>query len=87
MVLLNPIAWTHTLILLLLPAALIMAERTQSRVLLLGGMIVATVPRQLLYALAGSIPVGPWRGTALSLHAAAAAAVVAAALRTPPEAE
>jgi hypothetical protein len=80
-VLLNPLAWSHTLLLALIPLALLVGEAPPWA--LGAALVVMTIPRETLEALAGPLPVAPLPGLWLSLHAGAVALLVAVALRAP----
>jgi hypothetical protein len=67
-VVLNPLAWTHTAILALVPIALLAKDNP---IMAATAFLVLTVPRETLAALAGPLPVSPGRGLVLSLHASA----------------
>jgi Glycosyltransferase family 87 len=72
-VVLNPLAWTHTAVLALLPLALL--ARASASLLPIAALVVLTIPRETLAALAGPPPVRPFAGLVLSLHAAAVLAL------------
>lgn len=76
-VVVNPLGWTHTTVMALLPVALLARDGASPAVLVV--LVALTVPRQTLAALAGPVPVSPARGLALSLHAAALLVLIAAA--------
>jgi hypothetical protein len=76
-VLLNPLAWTHTAVLALLPLVLLARRAPVISALVFVGL---TIPRETLAALAGPAPVAPLPGLALSLHAGAVLTLYAAAL-------
>jgi len=88
---LGPLTWTHTATWLVLPGALLLREslavRTpgspSTKVLRLLALVIAmtllTIPRLSLFALAGPLPVTPWRGLALGLHLLGALLVLAVA--------
>jgi hypothetical protein len=90
-VILGPLSWTHTATWLVLPGALLLRDlsRAQSRtaapaVALLAALVLLTIPRLSLFALAGPLPVAPWRGLLLGVHLLGALLVFAAAcLRSP----
>lgn len=73
---LGPLAWTHTAIWLVLPAALLLrqidatspSQATARKATLLVALALLTLPRLSLFALAGPLPVEPGRGLALGLH-------------------
>jgi uncharacterized membrane protein len=77
-VVLNPLAWTHTAVLALLPLALL--ARAPSTAIPVAALVTLTIPRETLAAFAGPTPVGPRAGLVLSLHAAAVLALFAFAL-------
>jgi hypothetical protein len=66
-VVLNPISWTHTVVIALVPLALLFEAAPRGA--LAAMLILLTVPRETLAALAGPPPVPPGRGLVLSLHA------------------
>jgi uncharacterized membrane protein len=66
-VILNPISWTHTVVIALVPLALMLEDAPRSVLAVV--LILLTVPRETLAALAGPPPVPPGRGLALALHA------------------
>ncbi len=68
-VVLNPLAWTHTAAIALLPLALL--AWASAATIPTAALIVLTIPRETLAALAGPTPVRPLPGLVLSLHAAA----------------
>ena len=78
-ILLNPLAWTHTATLALIPLALLWNE---APALAAAALVALTVPRETLATLAGAVPVSPAAGLALSLHAAAVVALFAIGART-----
>lgn len=85
-VLLNPLAWTHSLILLVVPLTLLAKSAAQAgRVGLLAGLGVAlaliSIPKETLYRAAGDLPVSPGGTLWLSLHAAGALMIFASAAR------
>ena len=71
--LLNPLAWTHNALFLLLPAVLVArATRQRATRIALGVALVAlSVPRETLFTLAGPLPFTAARGWILGVHAAA----------------
>jgi hypothetical protein len=75
---LNPLAWTHTLVMALVPLAVL--ARFVPVAVSAGALIVLTIPRQTLAVLAGATPTAPGRGLALSLHAMALLVVFSFAL-------
>jgi F0F1-type ATP synthase assembly protein I len=82
-VLLNPLAWGHSVILLLVPMALLAKHARQNDE---GGLIVGlgvalallSVPKETLHLLGGPLPLSPGRGLLMSLHAMGALMVFAA---------
>ena len=68
-VLLNPLGWTHTVIVALVSLMLLIEDAPA--VALIAAGVLLTVPRETLAALAGPLPVSPARGLALSIHVAA----------------
>jgi hypothetical protein len=74
-VLLNPLGWTHTLVIALVAAALLAPDGAP----LAAAVIVWTVPRETLERLAGPLPVGAVGGLVLGAHAVATGALVVAA--------
>jgi hypothetical protein len=78
-VLLNPLGWTHTLLLAL--PALVLLHGLAPRNTLLVALALMSVPRQTLAALAGPPPTTPAAAPLLSLHAAALLLLVVTALR------
>jgi alpha-1,2-mannosyltransferase len=85
-VLLNPLAWAHYAILLLLPAALaargaqVNADR-RARALAGGGLALLSIPKETLLLVAGPLPASPIRGLALSAHLLGALLLFASAAR------
>jgi Glycosyltransferase family 87 len=74
-VVLNPLAWSHTLVMALVPAALLVGLVP---LWALGvALALLSIPRESLAALAIPVPVAPLRGLVLSLHAAALLFLVA----------
>lgn len=75
-VLLNPLGWSHVVLLLLAPLAVLAREGGAraglAAVLLLAAM---SIPRQRLIEWAGAVPVGPAGSLLLGLHALAALAL------------
>jgi uncharacterized membrane protein len=72
-VLLNPLGWSHVVLMLLAPLAVLTRDaqrRTRIGVVLV--LAALSVPRQRLAEWAGAVPVGPGGGTLLGLHALAA---------------
>jgi len=90
-VILGPLSWTHTATWLVLPGALLLREGSEApsspaarEVVLLAALPLLTIPRLSLFALAGPLPVAPWRGLILGAHLLGALLVFAAAcLRGP----
>jgi hypothetical protein len=77
-VLLNPLGWTHTLVIALVALAAFPRPPVLAAVVL----VVWSIPHETLVALAGPTPVGPLRGLFLGLHAAACLALLDPALAT-----
>ncbi|HEX3694782.1 MAG TPA: glycosyltransferase family 87 protein [Polyangia bacterium] len=78
-VLLNPLAWAHTVVLLALPIALLFSDGDS---LALGGaLVLLSIPKETLYSLAGAPPVAAGRAWLLSLHAVGALIVFGLAAR------
>lgn len=77
-VVLNPLAWTHTLVMAVVPLAAL--APVLPPLVAAGALVVLTIPRQTLAALAGSTPTAPGPGLLLSLHAAALLMVVGVSL-------
>jgi hypothetical protein len=78
-VVLNPLGWTHTAIIALVPLALLVDLAPSWA--LVATLVALTVPHETLAALAGPTPVAPSSGLFLSLHAAALMLLVAVGLR------
>jgi hypothetical protein len=78
-VVLNPLAWTHTAILALIPIALL---ATEAPIAAAAALVALSVPRETLAALGGPQPVSPGRGLVLSLHALALLLLFGISLRT-----
>ena len=78
-VLVNPLAWTHTATLALPALALLVGVAPPWP--LVASFALLSVPRQTLQVLAGPLPVGPATAPLLSLHAAALVVIVVTALR------
>ena len=78
---LNPLAWTHSALFFLLPAVLVLraTDRTAPRVGTGAALVLASLPRETLFTLAGPLPVSPARAPLLSLHAFAGLLLFAAA--------
>ncbi len=77
-VLLNPLAWTHTVVIALVPLALLVG--IVPTWMLVPAFVSLTLPREVLAILGGAPPVSPWRGVLLSCHAVALLGVFALAL-------
>jgi hypothetical protein len=77
-VLLNPLGWTHTLVV----ALVALAAFPRPPALAAAVLVIWSIPRETLVALAGPTPVGPLRGLWLGLHAAACLALLDPALAT-----
>lgn len=97
-VLLNPLGWTHV-VLMLLPAVVVAFREGDAPTRVGAAMVLAVlgIPRQRLMAWAGPMPVPPLHGLVLGLHAMAVIALyvlllrataraAAAGLRVPPSA-
>src|SRR5205085_9004595 len=80
-VLLNPLGWTHTLVIALVPLALL--ADAPRRALTAAALLVFTIPPETLAALAGPLPAPPARALALSLHAGGLLLLLGAALARP----
>jgi hypothetical protein len=78
-VLLNPLAWSHTLVIALLPLALL--ARRAPPAALFAIVAVFSIPRQTLARIAALAPGEPATAPLVSLHALAALALFALALR------
>lgn len=78
-VVLNPLGWTHTAIIALVPLALLVD--LAPRWVMVTALVILTVPRETLAALAGPTPVGPGPGLVLSVHAAALLLLAAVSIR------
>jgi len=88
-VVLNPIAWAHYGILLLLPAVLVLratddhdlAPRARGRVraLVAVALVALTVPKETLFLLVEPFPAPPWRSLLVSVHLCGALALFGAA--------
>jgi hypothetical protein len=88
-VLLNPLGWSHVLIMLLAPLAIAARDGSpRTRQLAFVVLTLITIPRLTLARLAGPLPIAPGRGLILGLHAAAAVilfvALIAARRAGPP---
>jgi Glycosyltransferase family 87 len=86
MVVVNPLAWPHYAILLLLPATLAgrAARATGDKfaaLLLTAALALLSIPKETLLALAGGLPASPVRGLALALPLGGALALYAASAR------
>jgi alpha-1,2-mannosyltransferase len=77
-VLLNPLAWSHTLVIALLPLVLLMRRARPSALFAIA--LVFTIPRQTLARIAALAPGEPAMAPVVSLHALAALALFALAL-------
>jgi len=79
--LLNPLGWTHLLLLLLAPLA-VLARQAGPRERIAATLVLAaiSVPQQRLVEWAGVVPVGPAGSVLLGLHAFAALGLFAALL-------
>jgi hypothetical protein len=77
-VVLNPLAWTHTLVMAVVPLAAL--APVLPAVVSAGAIVVLTIPRQTLSEVAGATPTAPGRGLLLSMHAAALLIVIGFAL-------
>ena len=72
-VLLNPLGWSHVLIMLLAPLAVAARDGSpRTRQLAVVVLALITIPRLTLARLAGPLPIAPARGLVLGVHAAAA---------------
>jgi hypothetical protein len=72
-VLLNPLGWSHVLIMLLAPLIIAARDGTpRTRQLAVVVLALITIPRLTLARLAGPLPIAPSRGLILGVHAAAA---------------
>jgi alpha-1,2-mannosyltransferase len=79
--LLNPLGWSHVVILLLAPLAVLMRDGgTRQQVAATLVLAAISVPRQRLVEWAGAVPVGPVGSVLLGLHAFAALALFVALL-------
>lgn len=78
-VLLNPLAWTHSLV-IAVPAMILLYGLAPTSTLVVA-LALMSVPRQTLAALAGPTPVPPATAPLLSLHAFALLLLVAAGVR------
>jgi alpha-1,2-mannosyltransferase len=80
--LLNPLGWSHVVILLLAPLA-VLARKGGIRQQVAATLVLAaiSVPRQRLTEWAGAVPVGPVASVFLGLHAFAALGLFVALLR------
>jgi len=75
-VLLNPLGWSHVVLMLLAPLA-VLVRGAGPRTRVAGVLVLAalSIPRQRLAAWAGAIPVGPAASVLLGLHAFAGVAL------------
>jgi hypothetical protein len=92
-VVLNPLAWTHYAILLLLPATLVLRAadaadstlapptRRRLRAAVAVAIVVLTIPKETTFSLAAPLPVAPALAPLLSAHLFAALLLFVAALR------
>jgi hypothetical protein len=82
-VLLNPLAWAHTVVLLALPFALLFSDDDESaqRPVLLAALFLLSIPKETLYRLAGSPPTEGLSGMILSVHALGALSLFVVAAR------
>jgi hypothetical protein len=81
-VLLNPLAWAHSVVLLALPFALLApasARVPAGRALLVVALVLVSIPKETLYRLAGPPPTTALSALPLSVHALGALLVFAAA--------
>jgi hypothetical protein len=80
-VLLNPLAWSHVVVMLLAPAVIALRDGgARTRAVTLLALAALSIPRQRLMAWAGPVRVAPGPGLVLGLHAAAALALYFALL-------
>jgi hypothetical protein len=80
-VLLNPLGWTHTAVMLLVPLTIALRDgRPRTRTVAVLALAALSIPRQSLIAWSGPIPVAPVLGLLLGLHAFAAVALYLALL-------
>jgi hypothetical protein len=80
-VLLNPLGWSHVLLMLLAPLAVLARDGSpRSRIAACLLLSIFTIPRQRLAAWAGSVPVSAPAGLLLGAHAIAAVALFAVLL-------
>lgn len=82
-VLLNPLGWSHVVLMLLAPLA-ILARQAGPRMRVAAMLVLAalSIPRQRLGEWAGAVPVGPSASVLLGLHAFAALGLFALLLRS-----
>jgi hypothetical protein len=78
-VVLNPLGWTHVVIVALVALALLVEDAPPAAITAV--LVLLTVPRETLATLAGPLPVSPGRGLALSIHAAALLVLLGVSLR------
>jgi hypothetical protein len=90
-VLLNPLGWTHVVVMLLVPLVVALRDgRPATRAVAVVALAVLSIPRQTLMAWAGPMRVHPLPALVLGMHAVAAVALYVALLadrpteRTPP---
>jgi hypothetical protein len=80
-VLMNPLAWAHSVVLLALPFALLASARAPvGRALLASALVLVSIPKETLYRLAGPPPTTALSALPLSVHALGALLVFAAAV-------
>jgi hypothetical protein len=81
-VLLNPLGWSHVLLMLLAPLAVAARDGgARARPVVVAVLALITIPRLTLARLAGPLPVAPGPGLALGIHALAALILFVALLR------
>jgi hypothetical protein len=86
-VLLNPLGWTHVVVMLLVPIVVALRDGgAATRAVALAALAALSIPRQTLFAWAGPMPVPPLRGLVLGVHAFAALALYVALLAARPRA-
>jgi hypothetical protein len=84
-VLLNPLGWSHVVVMLLAPLAVALRDgRPRLRAVALVALAALSLPRQTLMAWAGPMPVPPIPGLVLGVHACAALALYLALLGAAP---
>jgi hypothetical protein len=80
-VLLNPLGWSHVVLMLLAPFAVVFRDGgTGARAATVVWLALLSIPRQRLLAWAGPVPVPPLPGLVLSVHALAAVGLYATLL-------